>query len=69
MLCPLLPGWEASISLASCDNPGAHICDVELILPIALSAPSSNFSAVVLGPAPWLLCSFGTSNDKALDAV
>lgn len=69
MLCPLLPGWKANISLASCDNPGAHICDVELILPIALSAPSANSSAVVLGLAPWLLCSFGTSNDEALDAV
>lgn len=67
MLCPPLPRWKANIFFASCDNHGAHICDVELILLIVLNAPAGKFSAVVLGT--WLLSSFGTSNDKALDAV
>lgn len=69
MLCLLLPGWKANISLASPDYLGAHICDVELILHVTLSASGSNCSAVVLDPTPWLLCSFDVSNDKALDAA
>lgn len=69
MLCFLLLGWKANISLASDDNPGAHTCDVELILHVTLSASGSNYSAVVLDPTPWLVCSFDASNGKALDAV
>lgn len=41
---------KANISLASPDNLGAHICDVELILRVTLSASGSNCSAVVLDP-------------------